>query len=73
MLTLVEKAEQAIKKDEADEALKRIMSNKFDFNDFLSQYRMVTRMGTMGQVMKLMPGTLVGWWVCSPRLHEGCW
>lgn len=56
VLTLVEKAEAAIKKDEADEALKRIMTNKFDFNDFLAQYRMVTRMGTMGQIMKLMPG-----------------
>ncbi len=59
VLTLVEKAEEAIKKEEADAALKRIMTNKFDFDDFLSQYRMVTRMGTMGQVMKLLPGVCV--------------
>jgi len=56
VLTLVEKAEEAIKEEDAEYQLKRIMSAKFDFNDFLSQYKQVTGMGSMGEVMKMMPG-----------------
>eukprot|EP00889_Picochlorum_renovo_P003990 jgi/Picre1/31020/NNA_006378.t1 len=42
VVSLVEKAEAAIKEEEAAEMTKKIMSAKFDFNDFLKQYKMVT-------------------------------
>ena len=29
---------------------------KFDFNDFLKQYKMVTGMGSMSSIVKMMPG-----------------
>ena len=29
---------------------------KFDFDDFLKQYKMVAGMGNMGQIMKMLPG-----------------
>ena len=56
VVTLVEKAEEAIKADEAEAAIARMMTAKFDFNDFLKQYKMVTGMGSMSEVMKMIPG-----------------
>lgn len=37
---------------------KKMMEAKFDFDDFIKQYKMVSDMGNMGSVMKLMPGIL---------------
>jgi len=32
------------------------MMSKFDFNDFIKQYEMMSRMGSMANLIKLMPG-----------------
>ena len=56
ILSLVESAEQNIKEDEAERMTKRIMENKFDFNDFLQQTSMMGKMGSMSTVMKMLPG-----------------
>ena len=56
VLSLVEKAEEAIKADEAEEMMKRVMQQKFDFNDFLTQSQMISRMGSMGSITKMLPG-----------------
>lgn len=56
VLTLVEKAQEAIDQEEAEYQMKRLMSAKFDFNDFLQQYKAVTSMGSLGTVMKMLPG-----------------
>ncbi len=56
VLSLVEKAEASIKEEDAAEITKRMLSAKFDFNDFLKQYKMVSGMGSMGQIMKMLPG-----------------
>lgn len=56
ILSLVESAEQNIKVDDAERMTKRIMENKFDFNDFLTQSQMMGKMGSMGTVMKMLPG-----------------
>ena len=37
VLTLVEKAEESIKQEEAEYQMQRLMSAKFDFTDFLAQ------------------------------------
>ena len=58
VLSLVEKAEAAIKEDEAEALTQRLLAAKFDFNDFLKQYKMVTGMGSMGSIMKMLPGAL---------------
>jgi len=55
VLTLYEKAETMVKKEEAEEQMRRMMANKFDFNDFLAQWKTVNNMGGL-QLMKLMPG-----------------
>lgn len=45
-----------VQDEEAAEMTKKMMEAKFDFNDFIKQYKMVSNMGSMGSVMKLMPG-----------------
>lgn len=56
VLTLVEKAEKAVSEADAASMAKKMMSAKFDFDDFLQQYRMVTGMGGLGSMVKMLPG-----------------
>lgn len=42
--------------EEAEELQNKIMSAKFDFNDFLKQTRAVARMGSMTRVLGMIPG-----------------
>ena len=56
VLTLVEKAEAAVDKAEADEMEKRLMQGEFTFDDFLRSYKMLRRMGPLQGVLKLIPG-----------------
>ena len=56
ILSLVEKAEEAIKGDEAEAMTKRIMEEKYDFNDFLKQNKLMTGMGGVSNLTKMIPG-----------------
>jgi signal recognition particle subunit SRP54 len=56
ILTLVERAEQAVEEDEQKEMEARMMSGQFTFDDFLKSYRMIRRMGSIGGLVKLIPG-----------------
>ena len=56
ILTLVERAEQAVEADEQAEMEARLMKGQFSFDDFLKSYRMVRRMGSIGGLVKLIPG-----------------
>ena len=56
VLSLVEKAEQAIEEDEQQAMEDRIRKGKFTFDDFLSAQRMLRRMGPLQGVLKLIPG-----------------
>ncbi|KAL2652156.1 hypothetical protein R1flu_020284 [Riccia fluitans] len=56
VLSFVEKAQEVMVQEEAEEMQRRIMEAKFDFNDFLKQTRNLARMGSMGGLMKLIPG-----------------
>lgn len=53
---LVEKAAEAIDENEALHMAKRLEKAEFDFNDFLSQMRMMKRMGGMTGLLKMLPG-----------------
>uniref|UniRef100_A0A383VIM9 signal-recognition-particle GTPase n=2 Tax=Tetradesmus obliquus TaxID=3088 RepID=A0A383VIM9_TETOB len=55
MLTLYEKAQEAIKEDEVAAFQKRLEADAFDFNDFLDQFKRMNNMGGL-QMLKLMPG-----------------
>jgi signal recognition particle subunit SRP54 len=56
VLTLVEKAREEIDFEEAEKLQSKILEAKFDFTDFLKQTRMLKNMGSLGGVMKLIPG-----------------
>jgi signal recognition particle subunit SRP54 len=56
VLTLIEKAEQAVEADEQAELERRMLAGEFTFDDFLASYRMLRRMGPLKGVMKLIPG-----------------
>ncbi|KAG6419144.1 hypothetical protein SASPL_121356 [Salvia splendens] len=56
VLSFVEKAQEVMRQEEAEDLQKKIMSAKFDFNDFLKQTRTVARMGSMSRVIGMIPG-----------------
>jgi signal recognition particle subunit SRP54 len=56
VLTLVEKARQAVDEERALEMQKRLLSAQFDMNDFVEQLRSVRKMGPMDQILKMIPG-----------------
>ncbi|KAJ9184497.1 hypothetical protein P3X46_004213 [Hevea brasiliensis] len=56
VLSFVEKAQEVMRQEDAEDLQKKIMSAKFDFNDFLKQTRAVARMGSMTRVIGMIPG-----------------
>jgi signal recognition particle subunit SRP54 len=56
VLTLIERAEQAVAEDEQAEMEKRMRAGQFTFDDFLGAYKMLRRMGPLQGILKLIPG-----------------
>jgi signal recognition particle subunit SRP54 len=56
VLSLIEKAEAAVEADEREHLERRMLQGEFTFDDFLSSYKMLRRMGPLQGVMKLIPG-----------------
>lgn len=56
VLTLVEKAQEEFDLADAEKMQEKILSAKFDFTDFLKQTRLLKKMGSLGGIMKLIPG-----------------
>lgn len=56
MLTLIEKAENSLDEQEADRLAKKIKKNQFDMNDLLSQMQQLKSMGSMKDILGMIPG-----------------
>jgi signal recognition particle subunit SRP54 len=56
VLTLIERAEAAVERDEKEELERRMMRGEFTFDDFLKSYKMLRRMGPLQGVLKMIPG-----------------
>lgn len=56
VLTLVEKAQEAIDIADVEKMQAKMMSAKFDFNDFLKQMKLLKNMGSLGGFLKMIPG-----------------
>lgn len=56
VMTLVEKAQEEIDEKEARRATNKMMSGKFDLDDMLNQMKQVQKMGSLGGLIKLIPG-----------------
>ncbi len=56
IVSLVEKAQKQVDEKEAEELQKKLLSNKFDFDDFLKQIRMIKKMGSLKSLLAMVPG-----------------
>src|SRR5437764_1365479 len=56
VLSLIERAQETIDQEEAMKAQAKMQQGKFDLEDFLSAMRQLKRMGTLRQVMEMIPG-----------------
>ncbi len=56
VLSLIERAEQQLDEREAEQMAKRLAENKFDMNDLLAQFQQIKKMGSLKQVMSMIPG-----------------
>ncbi len=56
IISLVEKATEAIDQKEAEKAAKKMQSGKFDLEDFLSQMKQIRKLGPLENLLKLIPG-----------------
>lgn len=56
VMTLIEKAEAAFDEAEALKLQKKLMQNQFTLQDFLEQLQKVKNMGSIGQLLSMIPG-----------------
>ena len=56
VLSLIEKAEQAIDKDEAEELEEKLRKNEFTLDDFRKQLKTIRRMGPLENILGMIPG-----------------
>ncbi|NES19087.1 MAG: signal recognition particle protein, partial [Symploca sp. SIO3E6] len=56
VLTLVEKAQEEIDIGDAEKLQEKMLTAKFDFSDFMKQMRLLKSMGSLGGLMKMIPG-----------------
>ena len=56
VLTLIEKAEQAISEEEALKLAKKMKNNTFDLNDYLNQIGSMRKMGNINDMLSMIPG-----------------
>ena len=69
ILSLVERAEQVIERDKAQEMEEKLRKASFTFEDFLDQLQAVRRMGPLEQLMGMIPG--VGKAMKGMQVDEG--
>lgn len=56
IVSLVEKAQEQVDEKEAEKLQKKLLANKFDFEDFLSQIKMIKKMGSLSSIIGMIPG-----------------
>jgi signal recognition particle subunit SRP54 len=56
VMTLIEKAEQQIDENQAEELARKMQENKFDLNDLLDQFRQIQKMGDITSLLGMIPG-----------------
>ncbi|OJX41265.1 MAG: signal recognition particle protein [Chloroflexi bacterium 44-23] len=58
MIGLIEKAESAFDQKEAEKQAAKMMSGDFSLEDFLTQLKQIKKMGSMSQLLEMMPGSM---------------
>ena len=60
VVSLVEKAKDIIDEKEAKLMEEKFRKNQFDFEDFLKQFKMIKKMGSIAGILKMLPGVNLG-------------
>ena len=56
IMTMLEKAEEVIDVEEADQAAKKLQKGSFDLEDFLGYMKQIKKMGPLENLIKMIPG-----------------
>ena len=56
VLTLIEKAEDALSEEDSEKLMEKMMNGTYDYNDLLKQVKMINRMGRLSGLLKMIPG-----------------
>lgn len=56
VMTLIDKVTENVSEDDMMNLMEKMMSGKYNYEDFLKQMKMIKRMGSLGGLMKLIPG-----------------
>ncbi|HNX38398.1 MAG TPA: signal recognition particle protein [Candidatus Cloacimonadota bacterium] len=56
VLSLIEKAEEALDADAEEKLARKMLKNQFTFNDFLKQLQSIKKMGPLDSIMRMIPG-----------------
>ena len=56
VLTLIEKAEKVVDKQQADKLADKLRKNQFTLEDFLDQIQQIKKMGSLEQILGMVPG-----------------
>jgi len=56
VISLVEKAQQTFDESEAEKLEEKFKNNKFDFDDFLKQIKVIKKMGSLTSLLGMIPG-----------------
>ena len=56
VLTLIEKAQSTVDEKEAEKLARKMKENSFDMNDLLDQMQQIKKMGSLKQILGMLPG-----------------
>ncbi len=56
VLTLIEKAQEAVDQKEMQKLEERLRKNTFTLDDFLMQFEQISKMGSIGDILSMVPG-----------------
>ena len=56
VLTLIEKAQSSISEEDAADMERKLQEGQFDFEDFLDQLRQIKKLGSLTDIMGMIPG-----------------
>lgn len=56
VLSLIEKAEEAVDAQESEKLARKMLKNQFTLNDFLKQLQSIKKMGSLESIIRMIPG-----------------
>ena len=56
VLSLIERVEAEVDEKSAEQTAKRLAENKFDMNDLLEQFKQIKKMGSLKNILSMIPG-----------------